>query len=136
MVAGMTRPSCRRQALARLLGFTLIELLVVLAIMASLLTLVVPRYFQQTDRAAETVLKHNLVAVRDAIDKFFADTGRYPASLQELVDRKYLREIPLDPVTNSRDTWIIVPPESGAGVYDLKSGAPGADKNGSPYNNW
>ncbi|MBE9610405.1 type II secretion system protein [Chitinilyticum piscinae] len=131
----LRKPTARSSRLLRM-GFTLIELLVVLAIMASLLTLVVPRYFQQTDRAAETVLKHNLVAVRDAIDKFFADTGRYPASLQELVDRKYLREIPLDPVTNRRDSWVIVPPENGTGVYDLKSGADGADKNGSPYNSW
>ncbi|WP_028454222.1 type II secretion system protein [Chitinilyticum litopenaei] len=125
----MSKPHSLRRA-----GFTLIELLVVLAIMASLLTLVVPRYFQQTDRAAETVLKHNLVAVRDAIDKFYADTGHYPASLQELVDRKYLREIPLDPVSNSRDTWIIVPPDSGSGVYDIKSGANGSDKDGKPFN--
>ena len=83
-------------------GFTLIELLVVLAIMASLLTLVVPRYFQQTDRAQETVLKHNLVAVRDGIDKFYADTGRYPNNLDELVSRKYLLEAPLDPNTDRK----------------------------------
>lgn len=114
-------------------GFTLIELLVVLAIMASLLTLVVPRYFQQTDRAAETVLKHNLVAMRDAIDKFYADTGRYPAALDELVQRHYLREMPLDPVANRRDGWVIVAPEGGAGVYDIKSGADGNDSDGKPF---
>ena len=117
-------------------GFTLIELLVVLAIMASLLTLVVPRYFQQTDRAQETVLKHNLVAVRDGIDKFFADTGRYPANLDELVERKYLRELPLDPITNRRDSWQIIPPESGSGVYDLKSGAEGTAKDGTAFSSW
>ncbi|WP_308439599.1 MULTISPECIES: type II secretion system protein [Deefgea] len=117
-------------------GFTLIELLVVLAIMASLLTLVVPRYFQQTDRAQETVLKHNLVAVRDGIDKFFADTGRYPANLDELVSKKYLRELPLDPITGKRDSWIIVAPETGSGVYDLKSGAQGTSSDGSPYSSW
>jgi len=117
-------------------GFTLIELLVVLAIMASLLTLVVPRYFQQTDRAQETVLKHNLVAVRDGIDKFFADTGRYPANLDELVSKKYLRELPLDPITGKRDSWIIVSPETGSGVYDLKSGAQGTSSDGSPYSSW
>ncbi len=118
------------------LGFTLIELLVVLAIMASLLTLVVPRYFQQTDRAQETVLKHNLVAVREGIDKFFADTGRYPATLQELVDRKYLREVPLDPITNSRDTWVIINPEGNGGVYDIRSGSDATAKDGSRYNSW
>ncbi len=117
-------------------GFTLIELLVVLAIMASLLTLVVPRYFQQTDRAQETVLKHNLVAVRDGIDKFFADTGRYPANLDELVTKKYLRELPLDPITGKRDSWIIVAPETGSGVYDLKSGAEGTSKDGTPFSSW
>ncbi len=120
----------------RRLGFTLIELLVVLAIMASLLTLVVPRYFQQTDRAQETVLKHNLVAVREGIDKFFADTGRYPATLQELVDRKYLREVPLDPITNSRDTWVIINPEGNGGVYDIRSGSDATAKDGSRYNSW
>lgn len=117
-------------------GFTLIELLVVLAIMASLLTLVVPRYFQQTDRAQEVVLKHNLVAVRDGIDKFFADTGRYPANLDELVSKKYLRELPLDPITSRRDSWIIIPPENGSGVYDLKSGAEGSSKDGTPFSSW
>lgn len=121
---------------SRRFGFTLIELLVVLAIMASLLTLVVPRYFQQTDRAQETVLKHNLVAVRDGIDKFFADTGRYPSTLEEMVERKYLREVPLDPMTNRRDSWRIVPPEGGAGVYDIKSGSDAVAKDGTNYNTW
>ncbi|AOY00217.1 type II secretion system protein [Jeongeupia sp. USM3] len=121
-------PSPRRRR-----GFTLIELLVVLAIMASLLTLVVPRYFQQTDRAAETVLKHNLVAMRDAIDKFYADTGRYPATLDELVQRRYLREMPLDPVANRRDAWRTIPPEGGSGVYDVKSSADGNDSDGKPF---
>ncbi|MDR3427096.1 MULTISPECIES: type II secretion system protein [Silvimonas] len=117
-------------------GFTLIELLVVLAIMASLLTLVVPRYFQQTDRATEVVLRHNLVAMRDAIDKFDADTGHYPENLDELVTRKYLREVPLDPVSGSRETWVIIAPENGTGVYDVKSGADGTAHDGSSYRDW
>ncbi|GGP21063.1 type II secretion system protein [Silvimonas iriomotensis] len=117
-------------------GFTLIELLVVLAIMASLLTLVVPRYFQQTDRAQEVVLRHNLVAMRDAIDKFDADTGHYPTNLDELVTRKYLREVPLDPITGQRDTWVIVAPENGTGVYDVKSGADGTAHDGTAYKDW
>ncbi|GGP27938.1 type II secretion system protein [Silvimonas amylolytica] len=117
-------------------GFTLIELLVVLAIMASLLTLVVPRYFQQTDRAQEVVLRHNLVAMRDAIDKFDADTGHYPTNLDELVTRKYLREVPLDPITGQRDTWVIVSPENGTGVYDVKSGADGNAHDGTAYKDW
>ncbi|WP_035053061.1 type II secretion system protein [Andreprevotia chitinilytica] len=115
-------------------GFTLIELLVVLAIMASLLTLVVPRYFQQTDRAAETVLKHNLVAMRDAVDKFYADTGHYPTDLDELVSKHYLREVPLDPITGRRDSWKIIAPEGGTGVYDVKSGADGNGSDGQAFN--
>jgi general secretion pathway protein G len=121
---------------SRRLGFTLIELLVVLAIMASLLTLVVPRYFQQTDRAQETVLKHNLVAVREGIDKFFADTGRYPATLDEMVERKYLREVPLDPITNRRDSWVIITPEGAPGVYDIRSGSDAVATDGTNYNSW
>lgn len=125
----MFRRSSRR-------GFTLIELLVVLAIMASLLTLVVPRYFQQTDRAQETVLRHNLIAMRDAIDKFDADTGRYPETLEELVTRKYLREVPLDPITGKRDSWVTTAPENGTGIYDVKSGADGQAHDGTNYKDW
>ncbi|WP_148716374.1 type II secretion system protein [Chitinolyticbacter meiyuanensis] len=117
-------------------GFTLIELLVVLAIMASLLTLVVPRYFQQTDKASETVLKHNLVSMRDAIDKFYADTGRYPSTLEEMVERKYLREVPVDPVSGKRDGWQVVSPEGGSGVYDVKSGATGNGSDGKPFSDY
>ncbi len=117
-------------------GFTLIELLVVLAIMASLLTLVVPRYFHQTERANETVLKHNLVAMRDAIDKFYADTGHYPATIDELVSSKYLREMPMDPIIGKNDGWQIVKSENASGVYDVKSGAEGNGNDGSAYNSW
>ena len=115
-------------------AFTLIELLVVLAIMATLLTLVVPRYFQHTDRAAETVLKHNLVAIRDSIDKFRADNNRYPANLQELVTKRYLREIPMDPVAGTNSGWVIAsPPDGTAGVYDVKSSAKDKDHDGKPF---
>ena len=75
-------------------GFTLIELLVVLAIIAVLLTLAVPRYFNQIDGAKETVLRENLQVTRVAIDKYFGDLGRYPDSLDELVERRYLRSLP------------------------------------------
>lgn len=117
-------------------GFTLIELLVVLAIMASLLTLVVPRYFKQTERANETVLKHNLIATRDAIDKFYSDAGRYPADLQELVTKRYLREVPLDPMTGSVDSWKITPPQNQSGVFDVRSGAEGTGADGTAYSSW
>ena len=116
-------------------GFTLIELLVVLAIVALLLTLAVPRYFQSIDAAKETILLENLRITRETIDKFYGDTGRYPESLEELVEKKYLREIPLDPVTDSATTWIIVPPDdAGKGnIYSIKSGASGTTKEGKPF---
>ncbi len=119
-------------------GFTLIELLVVLAIVAVLLTLAVPRYFNQIDSAKEAVLRENLQVTRVAIDKFFGDMGRYPDSLDELVQRRYLRNPPFDPVTENSDTWQLLPPPAGYNgrVYDLKSGAAGEGRDGRPYVDW
>jgi general secretion pathway protein G len=116
-------------------GFTLIELLVALAIIALLLSLVVPRYFNSLNRADEAVLKENLYLLRDAIDKHFADTGRYPASLEELAAKKYIRTVPSDPITQSQTTWIVVPPSDTqlGGVYDVRSGAKGAARDGRLY---
>ncbi len=118
-------------------GFTLIELLVVLAIMGALLTLVVPRYFEQAERAKETVLRENLTVLRASIDRFHGDRGRYPQTLQELVEHRYLREVPMDTVTGSRATWTLVAPAGGeAGIYDVRSGARGKAKDGTDYGNW
>jgi general secretion pathway protein G len=118
-------------------GFTLIELLVVLAIIATLLTIVVPQYFGQTDKARETVLRENLTMMRDSIDRFRADQGRYPQTLDELVQQRYLREVPMDTVTQSRTTWKIVPaPDGKPGVYDVHSGANGKAKDGTDYASW
>ena len=118
-------------------GFTLIELLVVLAIIATLLTIVVPQFFGQTDKARETVLRENLSAMRDSIDRFRADQGRYPATLDELVQRRYLRDVPMDTVAQSRSAWKVVPPSDGKpGVYDVHSSAKGKAKDGSDYANW
>jgi len=116
-------------------GFTLIELLVVMAVVALLLTLALPRYFQSIDVAKETVLIENLRVARDAIDKFYGDTGRYPESLEELVEKKYLRSIPYDPLLEGSDHWTIVPPpaETKGSVYDLRSSAPGTARNGKPF---
>lgn len=116
-------------------GFTLIELLVVLAIVALLLTLAVPRYFQSIDASKEAILTENLRIARETIDKFYSDTGRYPESLEELVEKKYLRAVPIDPVTESSSTWVTIPPEEGAEgtIYDIKSGAPGSTKDGKPF---
>ena len=117
------------------LGFTLIELLVVMAIVALLLTLALPRYFQSIDVSKETVLVENLRVARDAIDKFYSDTGRYPDSLEELVEKKYLRSMPYDPIVESSERWIIAAPPTDVkgSVYDLHSAAPGAARNGKPY---
>ncbi len=114
-------------------GFTLIELLVVLAILALLMTLVAPRFFRSIDVSKEAVLKENLHLTRSVIDKFYGDNGRYPRSLAELVERSYLRALPLDPVTGSSATWILVPPAAGAGGFDLRSGANGATRAGLPF---
>lgn len=119
-------------------GFTLIELLVSLAIIALLLSVAVPRYIGGLARADEAVLKENLYVLRDAIDKHFADTGRYPGSLDELAGKKYIRAVPTDPLTQSQATWIVVPPadpQLGA-VYDVKSGAKGSGFDGKAYGQW
>ena len=119
-------------------GFTLIELLVTMAIVALLLSLATPRYFSGIDSAKETVLKENLHQMRDSIDKYFADKGRYPDQIQELVTYKYLRSIPVDPVTESKNTWIPVQPDNPqlGKVSDIKSGAPGTGRDGSTYESW
>ena len=116
-------------------GFTLIELLVVMTIIAALLTLAVPRYFKHIDRTRETVLKSDLATMRDAVDKFFSDTGRYPESLGELVTRRYIRKLPVDPITESVETWVVIAPADtklGA-VYDVRSGAQGNTRDGKPF---
>lgn len=119
-------------------GFTLIELLVVLAVIATLLTLAVPRYFSSLERSRESVLQQNLALMRETLDKYYGDTGRYPDGLDELVSSKYLRSLPVDPITDSSATWVVVPPEQPemGGVYDVRSGAEGVARNGTEYRNW
>jgi general secretion pathway protein G len=129
--------SSRRNAGRR--GFTLIELMVVLSIVALLLSVAVPRYFNSLNKSKETLLRANLAATRDALDKYFGDTGRYPDSLQQLVEARYLRALPLDPLTDSTITWTLVPPdkaERAGAVYDLHSGAQGKAVDGSNYSDW
>lgn len=129
----------KRQPGARAIaGFTLIELLVVLGIVALMLTLAVPRYFPSIDKSREIVLADNLRNLRGVIDQYYGDTGRYPDSLEQLVEKKYLRALPVDPITDSTSTWIVLPPEDGSkgGVYTIKSGAPGNDRSGKPYSDW
>jgi general secretion pathway protein G len=123
---------------SRRAGFTLIELMVVMAVLALLLTLAVPRYFHSVERSREAVLRENLNVMREAIDKYHADTGRYPAELRELVERKYLRRVPVDPLTDRDDTWIVVAPptEVEGSVYDVRSGAEGRGADGTAYLDW
>jgi general secretion pathway protein G len=119
-------------------GFTLIELLVVLAIIGTLLSLALPRYNGSVDKSKEAVLRQNVATLRDAIDKFHGDSGKYPQSLDDLVEKQYLRRIPLDPVTNSEKTWITVPSEDAddPGVMDVKSGASGKSRTGQLFQDW
>jgi general secretion pathway protein G len=119
-------------------GYTLIELLVVLAALGLLLAIAAPRYTEHVDRAREAVLRQNLIGVREAIDKFYADRARYPRDLAELVKERYLRQLPVDPLTDRSDTWVIIaPPDQQQGaVQDLRSGAPGQARDGSTYAKW
>jgi general secretion pathway protein G len=123
----------------RVRGFTLIELLVVLAIVATLLSIALPRYFGSVDLAREAALRQDLQVMRDAIDKHHADVGRYPENLEELVSRHYLRRVPVDPFTERADTWVIVPPrdrDSGGSVYSVASGASAVARDGTPVSDW
>ncbi|WP_017902402.1 type II secretion system protein [Pseudomonas asplenii] len=116
-------------------GFTLIELLVVMAIIATLMTLVMPQYFRQHTKAQETVLRHNLVSIRQALDHYREDKGGNPASLEELVSGRYLREVPRDPRTGRNDTWQLQRGED-SGIGDVHSGAPGRAVDGTDYGSW
>lgn len=119
-------------------GFTLIELLVVMAIIATLMTIAVPRYFNSLDNARETTLRQSLAVLREALDHYYGDTGRYPDSLEQLVEQRYLRAMPLDPITERRDLWQLQPPPEGVSgaVGDIKSGASGRARDGSLYAEW
>ena len=121
-------------------GFTLIELIVVLAIIGLLATLVATRYHRQVERAREASLKTSLQVMRDALDKYAADKGRFPDSLDALVAAGYLRQVPEDPFTGTRDSWVILParPDSAltGSASDVRSGAQGRGLDGSAYGNW
>jgi general secretion pathway protein G len=132
-------------------GFTLLELIVVVAIIGILATIAMPALKNVPMRARETVLKTNLRTLRDVIDQHYGDKGRYPTTLEALVEEGYIRKIPIDPITKSSETWVVVreevdpdnPPaetetsEDGQpGIIDVKSGAPGNSLDGSPYEDW
>jgi general secretion pathway protein G len=132
------KPSRVRGQGSGVAGFTLIELIVVLAIIGLLVSLVAPHYAGRVKRAEETVLREDLMIMREALDKYFADAGQYPEELQDLVSKRYLRNVPSDPITQSAATWTIVAPadSSKGGVYDVRSGARGTGSNGKPYAEW
>lgn len=119
-------------------GFTLVEMLVVLAILALLLTLAAPKYFTSIERAKEAALKQDLTTLRESIDKFYADNGQYPSSLEDLVEKKYIRKLPIDPITDSSSTWVLTPPEPPleGEIYNINSGALGQAKDGTNYADW
>jgi general secretion pathway protein G len=119
-------------------GFTLVELLVVLAILALLLTLAVPRYFNSINKAKDATLKQDLNTLRESIDKFYADNGQYPKTLEDLVEKKYIRKLPVDPITDKTTTWIMTPPEPPleGDIYDIHSGSKALAKDGTRYADW
>jgi len=120
------------------LGFTLVELLVVLSILALLLTIAMPKYFTNIERAKESSLKQNLSTMRAGIDQYFGDRGMYPKSLDELVELEYLNKVPVDPITESVETWVLTPPAPPleGDVYNVSSGAEGNARDGTPYADW
>jgi general secretion pathway protein G len=119
-------------------GFTLLELLVVMVIIATLLTIATPRYFRSLQRSKEAVLREDLATLRESIDRFYGDTGKYPDTLAALVERHYLRSIPVDPIARSAEKWVAVANEDpdDAGIKDVRSGADGAGEDGAPYASW
>ena len=124
-------------------GFTLIELLIVIALISILATMGVVQYRNSVQSAKEATLRTDLFRMRDAIDQYYADKAKYPASLDALVSDGYMRAIPQDPITKSSDTWQTVPaePEPGntstdPGIYNVKSGASGTGLDGTSYSDW
>lgn len=119
-------------------GFTLIELMIVMTILGILVTLAQPSFKTATIKAREAVLKENLFILRDVVDQYYVDHTVYPPSLQELVDKGYLRSIPIDPFTKSAETWVevFIDEEEDSGIYDVHSGSDFVGLDGTPYNVW
>ncbi|MFQ5801929.1 MAG: type II secretion system protein [Candidatus Methylomirabilales bacterium] len=121
-------------------GFTFVEIMIVLAVLGILLTIAVPSYMHSVTKAKEATLKETLYVLREAIDQFYADNEQYPPSLDVLVENRYLRRIPKDPVTGSTDTWFFVPAtdDTGAemGVFDVHSGSDLLALDGTSYQDW
>ena len=142
----MVKTHARRTVLAGFKsasGFTLIELMIVIALISVLAGMGVVQYKNGVQHTAESVLRTDLFRMRDAIDQYYADKNKYPASLDTLVSDGYMRRVPEDPITHSADTWQTVAaepdpanPTSEPGIYDVKSGAQGEGKDGRAYGDW
>ncbi|MCT9423623.1 type II secretion system GspH family protein [Acinetobacter baumannii] len=117
-------------------GFTIVELLVVLAIIALLLSIVVPRYIDKIDESKEIALRQNLSSLRHSIDKFYADKGYYPEKLNDLVEKRYLREVPIDPITGERQWRTIIDLQEGHGIYDVSSFSNNMGSDDKRYSEW
>lgn len=119
-------------------GFTLIELVMVLFMVALLASLAAPVVTGTIQRARESSLREDLYVMRKAIDDFFADNGRYPEKLEDLVEKRYMRKLPVDPLTEHAHSWIEVRDEQaqGGNIIDVRSGADGKDAEGVFYRDW
>ncbi|MEW5764210.1 MAG: type IV pilin protein [Acidobacteriota bacterium] len=148
-VAAGPAPSARSRRTRRESGFTLMELMVVVAIIGILVSMAVPTYRTAVERTKETVLRQNLSVIRDCIDQYYADKGRYPDSIEALVSEGYLRHLPVDPITEKSD-WVTVPytgaeegqleptegEEGGGGIWDVHSASEGTARDGSKFSEW
>lgn len=117
-------------------GYTILELMIVLTIVGILVTLAEPMWEQSILKARETTLRRTLFTIRDVIDQFRADRGKYPSTFQEVVTLGYLRQLPVDPLTKSTSTWQEIPAKSEPGISDVHSGSPYIATDGTPYNTW
>lgn len=118
-------------------GFTLIELMIVMTLVGILAAIAQPQFKQYTIRARETVLREDLFTMREVIDQYYGDKGKYPDALEDLVSNQYIRKVPEDPFTKSAETWVIVPPDAAeGGIFDVHSGSDLIALNGTPYNEW
>jgi general secretion pathway protein G len=139
----LTKNSVSNRKIRNSRGFTLIELMIVVSIIGILAAIAAPNYQWGIIRAREAVLRETLYTFRTTIDQFYADQGKYPDSLQEMAEKKYMPSIPVDPFTKSKDAWVIVAPpaptdgsEVKGSVYDVHSGSNLIGNNNVPYNEW
>jgi general secretion pathway protein G len=117
-------------------GYTLLELMIVVSILGVLVTLAEPMWEQSVLKAREAALKQSLFSMRDVLDQYRADRGKFPVTLDDVVTTGYLRQIPVDPFTRSVKTWQEIPDETEGGIADIHSGSPLIGMEGTPYNQW